>query len=113
MLGLTPSFGRFLGLPLDVRHVTLSTGTVALGAVSLSRETMPEGGLFWASIGIAATFVLNLSVSFYLALRLALRAHGVDLRENRAILSTLWYHFRRSPRQFFFPPPEQAETRAS
>ncbi len=110
MLGLTPSFGRFLGLPLDVRHVTLSTGTVALGAVSLSRETMPEGGLFWAALGIAVTFVLNLSVSFYLALRLALQAHGADLGANRAIVRTLWSHFRHSPRQFFLPPPAQVDT---
>ncbi len=109
MLGMTPSFARFFGLPLDVRHVTLSTGTVALGAVSLSRETMPERGLLWAALGIAVTFVLNLSVSFYLALRLALRAHGVELAENRAIFRTLWSHFRHSPRQFFFPPRSQVE----
>jgi len=108
MLGLTPSFGRFFGLPLDVRHVTLSTGTVALGAVSLSRETMPDGGLFWASLGIAVTFVLNLSVSFYLALRLALQAHGVDLKGNRTLFRTLWNHFRLAPRQFFLPPSAQA-----
>jgi site-specific recombinase len=31
MLGMTPSIGHFFGLPLDVRHVTLSTGTLALG----------------------------------------------------------------------------------
>jgi site-specific recombinase len=109
MLGLTPSLGRFFGLPLDVRHVTLSTGTVALGAVSLSRETMPKGALLWAALGIAVTFVLNLSVSFYLALRLALQAHGADLGGNRAIFRTLWSHFRQSPRQFFFPPPAQLE----
>ncbi len=113
MLGLTPAFGRFFGLPLDVRHVTLSTGTVALGVVSLSRETMPEGGLFWAAVGIAATFVLNLGVSFYLALRLALEAHGVDLRANRAIFRTLWSYLCRSPRQFFFPPPVQADSTPS
>jgi len=30
LLGFVPSIGRFLGIPLDVRHVTLSTGTLAL-----------------------------------------------------------------------------------
>ena len=29
MLGMTPVVGHFFGLPLDVRHVTLSTGTLA------------------------------------------------------------------------------------
>ena len=112
MLGMTPMLGRFFGLPLDVRHVTLSTGTVALGAVSLSRETMPEGGLFWASVGIAVTFVLNLSVSFYLALRLALQAYGMDFKGKPAIFSTLWRYFRRSPRQFFFPPTDKPESQS-
>ena len=85
MLGMTPTVGKFFGLPLDVRHVTLSTGTVALGAVSLNRSDMPQGALFWAAIGIAVTFVLNLSVSFYLALKLALKAHGANLGGNLTI----------------------------
>lgn len=104
MLGMLPPLGRFFGLPLDVRHVTLSTGTVALGAVSLSRDTMPEGALFWAAVGIAVTFVLNLSVSFFLALKLALRAHRVNLGGNLTILKTIVRAFLRNPRDFFFPP---------
>jgi site-specific recombinase len=104
MLGMLPPLGRFFGLPLDVRHVTLSTGTVALGAVSLSRAIMPEGALFWAAIGIAVTFVLNLSVSFYLALKLALKAHGANLGGNVVILKTILHAFLHSPRDFFFPP---------
>ncbi|MGB2628646.1 MAG: hypothetical protein WAK20_17805 [Candidatus Acidiferrum sp.] len=104
MLGLTPTFGRFFGLPLDVRHVTLSTGTVALGAVSLSKSSMPEGALFWAAIGVAATFVLNLSVSFYLALKLALKAHGANLGGSMTIVKTIFEAFLHSPRDFFFPP---------
>lgn len=104
MLGMLPPLGKFFGLPLDVRHVTLSTGTVALGAVSLSRATIPEAALLWAAIGIAVTFVLNLSVSFYLALKLALRAHGANLGGNLIILKTILNAFLRSPRDFFFPP---------
>ena len=32
LLGFTPEIGQFFGLPLDIRHVTLSTGTLALAA---------------------------------------------------------------------------------
>jgi site-specific recombinase len=35
MLGMTPPLARFFGLSLDVRHVTLSTGTVALSVTTL------------------------------------------------------------------------------
>ena len=103
MLGMTPSIGHFFGLPLDVRHVTLSTGTLALGASSRALEVLGSGALIWAGLGIAVTFAMNLGVSFYLALRLALRAQDVSHSDSVEILRTLWREFRISPREFFFP----------
>jgi site-specific recombinase len=105
MLGMTPSVGHFFGLPLDVRHVTLSTGTLALGVTSRGPEVLGKGALIWAALGIAVTFVMNLGVSFYLALRLALRAQDISSTENREILRTLWRRFWSAPREFFLPPP--------
>ncbi len=104
MLGMTPSIGRFFGVPLDVRHVTLSTGTLSLGITSRGPEVLGRGALIWASIGIAITFVMNLGVSFYLALRLALRAQDISPSENHEILRTLWRRFWAAPREFFLPP---------
>ena len=104
MLGMTPSVGHFFGLPLDVRHVTLSTGTLALGITSRGPEVLGRGALIWASIGIAVTFVMNLGVSFYLALRLALRAQDISGKENAEILRALWRRFWAAPREFFVPP---------
>jgi site-specific recombinase len=108
-------FGHFFGVPLDVRHVTLSTGTMAFGVASRGPEFLGRGALVWASLGIAATFVLNLSVSFYLALRLALRAQDVPSRDHLEILRNLWRQFRATPRDFFFPPPQNspAQTQSS
>ena len=108
MLGMTPVVGHFFGVPLDVRHVTLSTGTLALGVTSRGPEVLGHGVLLWAALGIAVTFVLNLGVSFYLALRLALRAQDVSPQDHLAILRTLWRHFRASPAEFFFPLKQEA-----
>jgi site-specific recombinase len=104
MLGMTPTIGHFFGLPLDVRHVTLSTGTLSLGITSRGLEVLGRGALIWASLGIAVTFVMNLGVSFYLALRLALRAQDISPSENHQILLTLWRRFWSAPREFFLPP---------
>lgn len=108
MLGMTPPLAKFFGVPVDVRHVTLSTGTVALSSASLGRESVDRGDLYWAALGIAFTFVLNLSVSFYFALMLALRAQDVSRDDHLDILRTLLKRFVQSPKEFFYPPPSEA-----
>jgi site-specific recombinase len=108
MLGMTPPLAGFFGAPIDVRHVTLSTGTVALSSASLGRESLDRGDLYWAALGIACTFVLNLSVSFYFALMLALRAQDVSREDHLDILRTLLKRFVQSPREFFYPPSSEA-----
>ncbi|HEY0701635.1 MAG TPA: hypothetical protein VGD60_02610 [Candidatus Acidoferrales bacterium] len=113
MLGMTPVFGRFFGLPLDVRHVTLSSGMFALGAASLGVATVGRYAMIMAALGIAATFVLNLTTSFYFALRLALRAQDVSSRDHLDLIRTLWSHFLHSPRDFFLPPREDTTTPSS
>ena len=45
MLGMTPVMGKFFGLPLDVRHVTLSTGALTLAALALGNEALLQRGL--------------------------------------------------------------------
>ena len=104
MLGMTPAFGRFFGVPIDVRHVTLSTGTLSLGITSRGPEVFGSGALIMAGLGIAITFALNLGVSFYLALRLAMRAQDVSPKDSKEILLRLWRRLRRNPRAFFLPP---------
>jgi site-specific recombinase len=47
-------------------------------------------------------------VSFYLALRLALRAQDVSRHDHLEILRTLFHCFMTSPRGFFLPPAKTA-----
>jgi site-specific recombinase len=107
MLGMTPIFGHFFGLPLDVRHVTLSTGMLALGVSSLGYSAFGLSALVWAALGIAVVFVLNLGVSFYLALRLALRAQDVSRSDHWHIVRSLFRQFLSNPRDLFLPPADE------
>ena len=59
MLGMTPAIGAFFGIPLDVRHVTLSSGTLALASASLDVEWYREGLFLRAVAGVCVMFVLN------------------------------------------------------
>jgi len=106
MLGMTPEVGRFLGLPIDVRHVTLSTGIMSLGAAALGRDWLKRGWFLVACGGIAVTFVLNLTVSFRFALQLALRAFDVPHWERRRLVKAMVHSFFKKPGRFLFPPKE-------
>jgi len=108
LLGFAPVTGAFFGLPLDVRHVTLSTGTLALAASHFGENTLGDLWLHHAVFGICLIFVLNLSVSFLIAAVVALRAYDVGWREQLGILGYLCKAALRSPLRFVWPVEEPA-----
>lgn len=103
MLGLVPPVLAFFGLGLEARHVTLSSGQLSAAAAAYGLEVL-RLPLFWSCVAaIPLIGMLNLSVSFYLAFRLALRAHGVSGVDRARIRSALWARWRRRPLSFFLP----------
>ena len=108
LLGFTPVLGHFFGLPLDVRHVTLSSGTLALAAARFGTESLGRAWFYYAVEGIAVVFVLNLGVSFTIAGMVALRAYDVTLTEQLAILRFLCSEVIKSPLRFVLPPRRSA-----
>ena len=110
MLGIVPVLATFFGLPLDVRHVTLSTGQLAAAVGALGFGVLQDGAFWWCVAGIAVTGLLNLSVSFLLAFRVALRSRGIRLSDRsriyRAVRQRLW----RRPASFLFPPRTVPQT---
>ena len=106
LLGFAPVVARFFGIPLDVRHVTLTTGTLALAAARFGTSSFGHGWFYFATAGIAITFVLNLGVSFSIASLVALRAYNVPRPEQAQILKFLVQEFVSSPLSFVFPTDE-------
>jgi site-specific recombinase len=103
MLGLIPPVTGFFGIELQARHVTLSSGQLAAAGASLGLEAFTHPAIWWCIAAIPLIGALNLSVSFYFAFRLALRAHnvsGVDRARIRAAILARWRHRARS---FFVP----------
>lgn len=105
LLGLSPAFGAFVGIPLEVRHVTLSTGQLALASASLGPHWLAEGFFLRAAAGIAVMFVLNLSVSFLCSLLTAARAYQMTPREVMGVLLGIARTALIRPRDFILPPP--------
>ncbi|WP_404300745.1 site-specific recombinase [Alicycliphilus denitrificans] len=103
MLGLVPAFAAFFGLGLEVRHVTLTTGQIGVAAATLGQQLLHEPAFWWAVALVPLNGALNVGVSFYLAFRLALRAHNVGRVDRRRIYRALRRRARHAPLSFFVP----------
>jgi site-specific recombinase len=104
MLGIVPVVGAFFALPIEVRHVTLSTGQLAAAVGALGFGVMTTAAFWWCVAGIAATGVLNLTVSFVLAFKVALRSRGIRLADRSRIYRAIRRRLGRRPLSFLLPP---------
>lgn len=101
-MGSTSSIGIFLGLNLDIRHITFASGNLALGMYG-GHFDIPVSMIIWGIFGIGIIGFVNFIVSFSLSLSLALRSRNIAFMELRAISSSIWKHFKKHPLSFFFP----------
>jgi site-specific recombinase len=106
LLGMTPVIGKFFGVPLEVRHVTLSTGSLAQ---AIARLGFGHPGVGSAFLGIAIILTLNFGVSFTLALTVALRARAAS-HAGRRLLRAVLARLVRDPLPFFLPVEKGVES---
>jgi site-specific recombinase len=109
LLAVTPGVGSFFGLPLDVRHVTLSFGALAFAGCTLGPEAVSSPEFLAALLGVLGIGALNFGVSFALALAVALRARDDSLGDGLRLARMLAARFLRQPRSFFLPPDAPTE----
>lgn len=107
MLGLTPAVGKALGLPIDIRHVAFASANLGYALTGLDFR-LDLVLLIRAGAGVALIGLVNLAVSFTLALWVAMRSRGADFSGARALIPLLWRRFRTSPGRFFIPARESA-----
>jgi site-specific recombinase len=104
LLGMSPVVAAFFGLPLDVRHVTLATGSLAMAVSTLGAATLLTAPFWHAVAGIAAIGALNLGVSFALALWVAIRSTGAKALSRRRVYRAVVSRLLAAPRDFLLPP---------
>lgn len=102
-MGSTHSIGMFLGLNLDIRHITFASGNIALGAYGADFAITLSTWL-WCLIGLVLIGFFNFIVSFALSLGLALRSRDIPIFEVFSLQKSVWSHFKQYPTHFFFPP---------
>jgi len=104
LLGLTPVIFAFFGLPMEVRHVTLSTGQVAAAVFSLGLPSLTSSPFWLAVAGLALIGALNVGVSFGLALRVAMRAVDISAGDRARVYRAIRRQLVEHPGEFLWPP---------
>lgn len=106
-MGTTASVGMFLGLNLDIRHITFASGNLALGLFGRNMSLTTDMWI-WGILGTGLIGFFNFAVSFSLSLTLAFRSRNLSFGELIKMAKAVWIYFKISPRSFFFPPREKS-----
>ncbi|MEG0820467.1 MAG: recombinase [Burkholderiaceae bacterium] len=103
MLGTAGIVGIILGLPIDIRHIAFSSAN--LGYALVAFDFSVDWHVFaWGALGVMLIGLVNLTVSFTLALWMALKARSIVFAQTRELLRRLWRRMRTAPGSFFRPP---------
>ncbi len=103
LLGGVTGIGTLIGLPLDIRHIAFSSAYWGYAMVGLEFDLAWSLAVF-AALGVLGIGLVNLLVSFSLALWVGLKARGVSFEQRRALASALLLRLWRQPRDFILPP---------
>lgn len=103
-LGMAASLGKVFGIPFDIRHITISSGNMALGVYGLGIENIPLNYLLTVFVGVLSIGFFNFLISFSLAFFVAVKSRGIKLKQYPEFLGILGRYFSKRPLSFIFPP---------
>ncbi|WP_198329854.1 site-specific recombinase [Psychrobacter cibarius] len=102
-LGSTATIGYLFGLPIDIRHIAFASANLAHGLFNISANQWDWQIVFISILGVALIGMVNLMVSFSLALFVALRSKEVKFMEWSRLTKQLFSHMLTHPSDFFWP----------
>lgn len=101
-LGATAPVGLFLGLDLDIRHITFAAGNLALGLYG--KDFTIDSYTFCISLfTVFLIGFLNFAVSFSLSMFLAFRSRKLNFGQVSEIYKGIFRYFLKNPLRFFIP----------
>lgn len=110
-LGATAPIGLFLGLDLDIRHITFAAGNFAMGLYG--KDFSVDAYTFWISfITVFLIGFFNFVVSFSLSMFLAFRSRKLNFGQVSEIYRGIFRYFIKNPLRFFFPLTSGLDKRA-
>lgn len=109
MLAALPVFGTITGLPCDLRHVTISAGSVCMALAADPAQAVGRAGIA-AGIGVLLVGLTNILVGFTCALFTALRADGQSTSSAFPLLAHIARDALRRPLGYLLPIDRQGRS---
>jgi site-specific recombinase len=103
LLGGMSAIGILLGLPFDIRHIAFSSAFVGFASFGLDFAITWQLAAYLAlSLGLIG--LMNLTVSFSLALYVAMKSRKVRFGQWRFFMKSLAKRVNEHPGEFILPP---------
>lgn len=102
-LGFAGILGKILGIPFDIRHITISAGNTAIGVYGLGIENIPPYFLLAVLGGVLCIGFINFLTSFSLAFLVAVKSRGIRFAQYPRFFRILGKYFLQHPRDFVLP----------
>ncbi|OXL21549.1 site-specific recombinase [Psychrobacter sp. DAB_AL32B] len=102
-LGSTATIGFLFGLPIDIRHIAFASANLAHGLFNISANQLDWQIVLLSVLGVGLIGMVNLMVSFSLALFVALRSKEVKFVDWSRLTKQLFSHILTHPSDFFWP----------
>ncbi len=111
-LGVTGPLGIFLGIDIDIRHITFSTGY--FGVALYGKGFTIDASTFWISfVTIWLIGFFNFAVSFGLSMLLAFRSRKLNFGQVGDIFKAIFKYFLKNPFRFFIPLKSELDENAT
>ena len=108
-LGFAGIVGKMLGIPFDIRHITIAAGNTAIGIYGLGLENIPPYFLLAVFGGVLSIGFLNFLVSFSLAFLVAVKSRGIRFAQYPRFFRILGNYLWKHPGEFIFAPKKMVE----
>lgn len=105
-LGFMIFFHKIFDWPIDIRHVTISTGFYAFSLFGVGFQVTLKIAA-WCVIGLMGIALTNLTVSFALALYVAMKSRRLSSRQLFPLFKIAFKYFLKYPKDFIWPPKNE------
>jgi len=99
-----PTFLGFLGIGMEIRHITLSAGQFAAAATALGWKTFLMAGFWLGIFGVLLIGLFNVLVSFSLAFNMALRSRDLPTLDRRRLYEAVRRRIKTDFKSLLLPP---------